>query len=112
MRQPTFFDVDQARSKGHDAAEMAASRADRVSPGWTDAACTAVARFAARHQAAWLLEEARTYAEAEGLAPPPDKRAWGAVIQILRRRGVVKLVGYGAAVSSNGSPKCRWCSAR
>jgi hypothetical protein len=86
----------------------AGDHAERVRAGWIDAACAAVVAFAVRQASPWLLEQARTHAEAQGLPAPPDKRAWGAVSQTLKRRGQIASVGYAPAASSNGSPKCLW----
>ena len=47
-------------------------------------------------------------AEAWGLSPPPDGRAWGHVMARARSRGLIVAVGYGPAASSNGSPKVLW----
>lgn len=100
--------LEQATAAGHDGAERAAQHADRVSMGWTEQACEAVARYAVRSSDPWLLEDARQYAELNGLSAPPDKRAWGQVVLLLKKRGLIHSAGFGMARSSNGSPKVLW----
>jgi hypothetical protein len=100
--------VEHAHQKGLIAAEQSAERAERVSAGWKAAARGAVLAYCAGRDHAWLLEDARTWAEKCGLQPPPDKRAWGAVIQALKREKKIRPAGFRKAESSNGSPKCLW----
>jgi hypothetical protein len=101
------------RELGHRAAAAAAAHADQVRAGWLAAACALVERFAERERdgAPFLLEEARAWAEEQGLEAPPDKRAWGAVPMALRRRGRLSSCGWAPAKSSHGSPKVKWQAA-
>jgi hypothetical protein len=104
--------VERARSRGHRAAELAAARADRVLDDWTARAVAWTRLFAARQGARpWLAEDARRFAAAGGLPDPPDRRAWGQVVRVLRTAGEIRSVGTGAAKSSHGSPKVRWVKA-
>jgi hypothetical protein len=96
-----------ARDTGHAAAVQAGAHAERVTEGWLARAEALVGQYAGL-QGAFLVEDARQYAEACGLPTPPDARAWGAVVQALKRRGVLVFAGYASAQSSNGSPKCLW----
>lgn len=89
------------------------ARADRHAaandPWWRDRAFRAVAIFARTHSA-FLAEDVRQMAEREGLPPPPDGRAWGAVMQRAQRERVIQADGYAPANSSNRSPKVWWRS--
>jgi hypothetical protein len=58
--------------------------------------------------APFLSETFVLHAEAHGLAPPKDARAYGAIIRRAARRGQIVKVGYAPAASSNLSPKCLW----
>lgn len=107
MRQPTLFN---ARAAGHQAALRCADKADALAPGWLERACQSVVRYAHEAPGPFLLEDARAAAEADGLKAR-DGRAWGAVIQRLKRDGRIVFAGYGAAKSSHGSPKCAWRAA-
>jgi hypothetical protein len=100
--------AESARATGHRLAALSAQRAETASPGWVEAACILVALFAATTPAPFLMEDARRCAELQGLGAPPDKRAWGAVTQALKRKGVIQACGTGAARSSHGSPKVLW----
>lgn len=104
--------VERARHRGHRAAALAAAHADRVRDDWTARAMAWTRAFAARRgDTPWLMEEAREFAEAGGLEAPPDKRAWGHVVQALKRQQFLRSMGTGAARSSHGSPKVRWVKA-
>jgi hypothetical protein len=101
-------DLFSASEKGHAAAKAAAARADREIDDWTQKAVALFAEYASQAFDPFLTEEARQYAESHGLSSPPDGRAWGHVAKNCQRAGVVTSVGFGAAKSSNGSPKVLW----
>ena len=101
-------DLFSASEKGHAAAKAAAARADREIDDWTKKAVALFADFASKAPSPFLTEEARQYAESHGLSTPPDGRAWGHVAKNCQRAGVVTSAGFGAAKSSNGSPKVLW----
>jgi hypothetical protein len=101
-------DLFSASEKGHAAAKAAAARADREIDEWTDKAVALFATFAKITPSPFLTEEARQFAESRGLSSPPDGRAWGHVAKKCQRAGVVTSAGFGAAKSSNGSPKVLW----
>lgn len=57
----------------------------------------------------FLVEDVREGAYMmEFIEPPPNEKAWGAAVQLARRRGWVRPIGYAPANSSNRSPKVRW----
>jgi hypothetical protein len=101
-------DLFSASEKGHAAAKAAAARADREIDDWTQKAVALFAEYASQAFDPFLTEEARQYAESHGLSSPPDGRAWGHVAKKCQRAGVVTSAGFGAAKSSNGSPKVLW----
>ena len=101
-------DLFSASEKGHAAAKAAAARADREIDDWTQKAVALFAEYASQAFDPFLTEEARQYAESHGLSVPPDGRAWGHVAKNCQRAGVVTSAGFGAAKSSNGSPKVLW----
>ena len=101
-------DLFSASEKGHAAAKAAAARADREIDEWTDKAVALFAEYAGKAPSSFLTEEARQFAESRGLSSPPDGRAWGHVAKKCQRAGVVTSAGFGAAKSSNGSPKVLW----
>lgn len=86
----------------------AADHAERVTPTWNDRALGLLLAFAAMSGEAWLLEDAREWAQSQGLPDPPDGRAWGHVAQRAKRLGAIESVGFGAARSSHGSAKVMW----
>jgi hypothetical protein len=101
-------DLFSASEKGHAAAKAAAARADREIDDWTQKAVALFVEYASKAPSPFLTEAARQYAESTGLSNPPDSRAWGHVAKNCQRAGVVTSAGFGAAKSSNGSPKVLW----
>lgn len=76
-------------------AERAADHAERVEPGWKDFALGVLRLFAMLHpEATFMIEDVRAYAEARGLSPPPDPRAWGAVALQAKRDGLITRAGF------------------
>lgn len=84
--------------------------ADAVESGWRFQALALLTTFAAQVGRPFVMEEARQWAEAHQLPPPPDGRAYGSVVRLARAKGRIRKVGYAPAASSNGSPKCQWLS--
>lgn len=76
-------------------ARLAADRADRLLPGWSDHARLFAESFVAqvrRFTAEDLREAARGI-----VADPPDSRAWGVVLRALVNSKRIRRVGYGAS---------------
>ncbi len=99
---------DLFTQKGHAAAKAAADHADREIAEWTKRAIALFSVYARNSTGPFLTEEARQYAESHGLQEPPDGRAWGHVAKAAQKAGIVVSAGFGAAKSSNGSPKVLW----
>jgi hypothetical protein len=110
MIQQLAFDLtlNEARATGLLAASKAANHANSQDDGWKEKALHLFVKFAAKTPTAFLTEDARKFAEENGLLPPPDGRAWGHVAKTAERLKYVRFDGYGAAKSSNGSPKVLW----
>lgn len=89
--------------------ERTAARAERRLPGWLEIALGYLQAFAATRQR-FMTEELRAWAIAEGCPAPPNPKAWGAVMQAGRRRGIIRSIGYAPAASSNLSPKVLWAA--
>lgn len=99
---------DLFTQKGYAAAKAAADHADREIAEWTKQAMALFSVYARNSTGPFLTEEARQYAESQGLKEPPDGRAWGHIAKSAQRAGIVVSAGFGAAKSSNGSPKVLW----
>lgn len=81
--------------------QQAIKHADEIVESWSD---KAFKHFAAYCQTVDELktEDARMYAEAQGLEEPPTKRAWGAVAQRVAKAGIIFKKGVVTATN----PKC------
>jgi hypothetical protein len=87
------------------AIQRAARHADRVSVEWTDRALVAFESIV-RQWPTLTTEFAKSTAEATGtIEPPPDPRAWGAVIRAAQSRGWIAFYGY--ARTTNARAHCR-----
>lgn len=98
------LNITFARSRGHAGAELAAEKAERVEPGWIDAAVEDIRHYVRHTDSEFTIEQARSMCR-----QPPDSvdgRVWGAVTRRAIRLGVIEATGgYAPAASSNGSPK-------
>jgi hypothetical protein len=95
-------EVKARRDKGiHDSA-------DHAGGDWIEEAVGYLEQYTVNARAPFLGEQVRAWAEGQGLAAPPDGRAWGAVMQAGRRRKLIVSCGYAPAKSSNLSPKVLW----
>lgn len=61
----------------------------------------------------FMTEDVRDWSETNGLPPPPDRRAWGAVAAAARKAGAVRSLGYAPQKSANAhrAPKTLWVRA-
>lgn len=86
-----------AWERGEAGAARAADHAERVEPGWKDAALDALVRFAVQAKdVPFMVEDVREYAEEKcDLPPPPLQCAWGAVVLRAKREGRVVRAGVG-----------------
>ena len=101
-------DLFSPLEKGYAAAKASADRADKELGDWTGKAAALFAEFAKQTAHPFLTEDARRYAESNGLSEPPDGRAWGHVAKRCQKEGIIVSAGFGSAKSSNGSPKVLW----
>lgn len=87
----------------------AVDHANRVESEWSGQALGLLVAFAKSNGGPFLIEEARRYAESNGLPLPPDARSWGAVTRRAKGKGrIEKTGGASAAASSNCSLKPLW----
>lgn len=73
----------------------AEAHADAVHDGWSDMVDEAVRAFAkaAPPSAEFTAADIRVVAEAAGVPPPPDLRAWGSAMRRARADGLIKAAG-------------------
>ena len=92
----------------HEAAERATAHADRKSPGWGVDAYIALERFLERCGVGvtFITEQYVEAAIAAGLAEPPTRRAFGAIVGRAKRAGLI--VADGFELDKYASPKTRW----
>jgi hypothetical protein len=98
----------RARAAGHEGAQRAADKTERVvDPDWTSNAVEAIRKFASQQPALFTMEMCRGVIELQGtVSAPTDKRAWGAATLCAVRAGYIERTKtYHPAVSSNGSDK-------
>lgn len=97
---------------GRDAGmNCAIDHAERDSAGWGDRAYAYLTSYIVRHQSDFMTEDVRLYAAAEGLDPPPDNRAWGAVIVRAVKLGVLRKTGFAPAKTGHCRPMQIWSAA-
>ena len=93
-------------------AATAEANANRKHAGWSEYAYASLIDYGLAHGAGWKFQtsQVRQWAEAEGLLPPPDKRAWGAITTKAKRAGLIVCAGFAQALdpASHGSPMYVW----
>jgi hypothetical protein len=75
-------------------AQQAIEHADRKEEGWSDVARGFMAGFILRRPY-FTSEEVWIAAEAAGVPKPPDRRAWGGIINGFVRRNLIRKRGTG-----------------
>jgi len=102
------FEAEKARDIG---IQRAVDHADKVTPSWSDRAVELFLAYCQENKGTtFMTEDGRWYAEALGLPEPPDKRAWGAIAMMAKKRGVIRGNGYAPqkAVNAHCAPKTVW----
>lgn len=69
---------------------------------------TKFVRLAKRKRHSFLAEEVRQYAMEKGLDDSQDARAWGGVIRLANKNGLIEKIGAMPARTSNHSLKTLW----
>ena len=90
-------------------ANRAAAHADRVSEGWSKSAMAFLRLYAACTRNTFTTETVRRLALYADVLPPPDARAWGAVVKRAHREGIIEPCGYAkAGKSGHAGPRTLW----
>ena len=97
MRAPLQREMNLGEELAIAGGATAAAHADSQSAGWLARATGLAEQFVINHVdlPSFQAIELRSYAEAQGLTSPPDARAWGHVMQRLKKNGVIESVGTG-----------------
>lgn len=102
------IDFDAAIARRELGIQQSAEHANQAEDEWTGQALALLTAFALQVGRPFLIEEARAYAEVNGLPAPPDARAWGYVARKAYAKKRIDKVGFAPAASSNCSPKVQW----
>lgn len=98
----------ELRDKGISAA---VGHAESEHPSWSAQANKAFKHFLHVTNGEFLCEDFIKYVEKYNLVPPPpDKRAWGGVLQSFSRRRLIKKAGYteSKVAEHHCAPKAVW----
>ncbi|CAB4122657.1 hypothetical protein UFOVP32_49 [uncultured Caudovirales phage] len=106
MTQLSLLEAIEERDS---AIQSAVENADRKQAGWSDRAYKYLIEFS-RTLPLFKGEDARRYAEEQGLPKPPDPRAWGAVLQRASRGKFIERVGFGVSTNrqAHSRPTAIW----
>ena len=88
-----FEHAATARELADQGMKAASDHAEAVEQGWNDRAFAMLRQYASRHSE-FMGEDVRVWAKNQGLPDPPDKRAWGSVIQRGARSNLISCVRY------------------
>ena len=75
--------LSAAMERAETGMQRAVDHANRVESEWSGQALGLLVAFAKQSGRPFLIEEARAYAEQNGLPLPPDARSWGAVMDFV-----------------------------
>lgn len=109
MSDEKVFDIPAAERARDEGMRHAIDHADSRELNWSNRAYDLFVQYACLH-GEFMTEDVREWAEQQGLPQPPDRRAWGAIAAIARRRGVVVHVRYAPqkSVNAHRAPKSVW----
>lgn len=102
------LDFTAALERRDQGVERSVAHANRVESEWSGQALALLVAYAIEVKRPFLVEEVRPWAEARGLPPPPDARAWGGIARRAKAKQRIQKVGAAAAASSNASLKVLW----
>lgn len=74
--------------------KVAVDHANDVNEGWSEKAHHHLVMYLKQNPGQFQAEDARVYAEGQGLPDPPVKQAWGGVIRNAAKEGLITPVGY------------------
>lgn len=93
--QATQLNILEAIAAKEAGMQQAEDSANSVHPNWSDDAFALLQAFVKQAHGHFMCEDIRAYAEANGLAVPPSKRAWGNIIVRANKAGLLKAIGLG-----------------
>lgn len=99
---------DAATERAERGIQQSAEHANAREEGWTFQALGMLTVFAKEADGPFLIEQARAWAESNGLPVPPSEKAWGAVARMAMARRRIEKCGAAPANSSNRSLKHLW----
>jgi len=82
--------------------KRAIDHAEQVVPNWADLATAKLIEYIKIHpHLEFMGEDVRVWAHQRGLLEPPHKRAWGGVIMIAAKKGLIVRVRIGQVKNPN-----------
>lgn len=99
-----LFIAAEQRAAAEEGMARAADHAEREHEGWKAEAYGYIVLFARSNMGRdFLAEEIAPWAAERGCPTPPDKRAWGAIIQRAGRNAVIEQTGLAAKNRLSGN---------
>jgi hypothetical protein len=88
----------------------AAASADAKAPGWTERALSFLTEYAKDHPEGFMACDVVEASQGNPDLEPPDGRAWGAIVVIAKRKGVIAQFGFSYTRKGKGhpAPKSVW----
>lgn len=84
--------------------------ADRAGEDWKESAYRSLINFA-ENNTKFMTEDARLFAERNGVPRPHDNRAWGIVVVRAIKAGIIKRCNYAPSKTGHMRPMPVWSSA-
>lgn len=102
--RPPYLDAKAGRDFGM---QRAIDHADATRHDWSEGAYDLLKTYS-RIMQEFMTEDVRLWADSRGFAPPPDTRAWGAVVNRAVREGLIVRTGYAPSKTGHMRPTAVW----
>ena len=107
----SFDETQEGRDLRDEGIATATESAERANPSWAETAFTYLQQWLRlKGSTRFQSEELVKWAHEVGLVEPPNKKAWGGVIQKASRKQLITRVGYGQHKNkkSHACPSSIW----
>ena len=106
----------EARAVRDGAMKMAVDHADRVYPSWSQEAKSWVEKYTSTHKDPFVCDELREWAEPLGCPVPVTGQAWGSVMAMACKSGLITKNGYRTCIfptrkTTHTKPVTEWVAA-
>lgn len=101
--EPSPLDASRGRANRDAGIKKAVANANKKTSDWSKMAYNYFVAFLNDRHTPFMCEDARVYAEQNGLPEPPSKRAWGMIILKAKKESIITRCGMGTVKNPNAN---------